>query len=210
MPMMAEVPQLSRSEPYCGRAAEEFVERMRSGDEEAFCAAFLRYSRPVLSFVYGILNDRDLAEEITQETFVRAYRNLGSFRQAASFSTWLFGVARNVAREAARTRSKEGRRGARDETASAGVRDPAAAADERLLAGELNLRIREALAALPEHYRVVFVLKIVNRLPYEEIAAITGAGIGKLKTDLHRARLEMRRKLAPFTRERDGGMRGGL
>lgn len=73
--------------------------RAREGDEEAFHAIFIRYSKPILSFIYSLLGDRACSEDLTQETFVRAYRRLDSMHEGTRLSTWLFGIARNVVRE---------------------------------------------------------------------------------------------------------------
>src|SRR5881398_3169550 len=83
-------------------SSADLVTRACSGDQEAFRLIFERYSRPVISFIYDQINDRDLAEELTQETFVRAYRSLKSLREETKLSTWLFGIAKNVARESLR------------------------------------------------------------------------------------------------------------
>ena len=80
-------------------SAEDLIARVRSGETEAFQLIFDRYSRPIISFIYDITNDRELSEELMQETFVRAYKNLGTLRGDAKLSTWLFGIAKNVARE---------------------------------------------------------------------------------------------------------------
>ena len=87
-------------------SAEDLIARVRSGDDRAFQLIFDRYSRPIISFIYDMVNDRELAEELMQETFVRAYRNLGTLRGEAKLSTWLFGIAKNVAREQGRARQR--------------------------------------------------------------------------------------------------------
>src|SRR5919107_454905 len=136
------------------------IERARRGDHDAFRQLFDRYSRPVISFVYDMVGDRALAEDLTQETFVRAYRHLGALREEGKFSTWLFSIAKNVARE-------------------------------HLRSGER----RAAKVELDDDKRLVFALKIFQQRSYEEIVEITGFSLPKVKTDLHRARAEMRRRI---------------
>src|SRR5215471_5707868 len=85
-------------------SSADLVARACQGDHEAFRLIFERYSRPVLSFIYDLVGDRDLAEELAQETFVRAYRSLKSLREETKLSTWLFGIAKNVSRESLRAR----------------------------------------------------------------------------------------------------------
>src|SRR5687768_11834849 len=80
-------------------SSQDLIARARTGDPEAFGLLFERHARSVLAFLSNLLGRRDVAEELTQETFVRAYRGLPEFRDEAKFSTWLFGIAKNVARE---------------------------------------------------------------------------------------------------------------
>ena len=178
--------------------AATIIAQARHGDEDAFHAIFRRYSRPVLSFLYHQVNDRSLAEELAQETFVRAYRNLNYLKDDARLSTWLFGIARNVAREATRQTIKNERNVALDEPETLNLQALGATPDGAMLDRELNQTIRQALAGLDEDKRMVFSLKIFHEKSYEEISAITGHSIGKLKTDLHRARAEMRKRLEPY------------
>jgi RNA polymerase sigma-70 factor, ECF subfamily len=177
---------------------EDLIARVRSGDDSAFQAIFDRYARPIISFIYDMMNDRDLSEELMQETFVRAYRNLDSLRGEARLSTWLFGIAKNVAREHWRARQRDSRKVEIDDEAVTELRDEGLPPDDSLINKELNGVIRDALASLDEDKRLVFSLKIFQQQSYEEIAAVTGFTVAKLKTDLHRARLEMRRLIRPY------------
>ncbi|MEK6303144.1 MAG: sigma-70 family RNA polymerase sigma factor [Acidobacteriota bacterium] len=179
-------------------SAEELTARARSGDHEAFRSIFERYARPIISFIYDMVGRRDLAEELTQETFVRAYKNLGAMREETKISTWLFGIAKNVARESLRSRIREDHRVGIDDDRVVEMSDGKLPPDRELLDRELNGVIQDALGALDEDKRVVFTLKVFQQRSYEEIAEITGSSIPKLKTDLHRARAEMRRRIRPY------------
>ncbi|HKY04140.1 MAG TPA: sigma-70 family RNA polymerase sigma factor, partial [Blastocatellia bacterium] len=86
---------------------DDLTARARRGDEDAFRQIFERYGRPIISFIYDMVGQRELAEELMQETFVRAYKNLGGLREETKLSTWLFGIAKNVARESLRSRQKD-------------------------------------------------------------------------------------------------------
>jgi len=176
----------------------DLVARARTGDSEAFRFVFQQFGKPVLGFLYNLLGERSVAEECLQETFVRAYRRLGSIRDCSLLETWLFGIARNVAREAIKQKYREQRKVRLDEPPSLALEDGTARADELLIGAELARAIRRALAALKEDQREVFTLKLLERKSYEEIARITGSSVGKLKTDLHRARLEMKRRLRSY------------
>lgn len=206
--MLAQAQLLRHVEPRSTEESDSLVARARAGDELAFHAIFNRYSKPVLSFIYQLLSDRGRAEELMQETFVRAHRNLGTMREETRLSTWLFGIARNTVREAIKEKYREQRKVGLDDPISIRLEDPSARPDDRLMTGELRRAMERALASLGEDARVVFVLKVLNEKSYEEISAITGSSVGKLKTDLHRARLEMKRKLKPFLGERARSLRG--
>ena len=174
------------------------VARAKEGDEEAFHLIFNRYGRPILSFINNLVQDRDLAEDLAQETFVRAYRSLSGLREDARFSTWLFGIARNVVYEAGRQTRRDEMKIGLDEPESMRLESKGILPEGVMRDRELNEVIGRALASLDEDKRTVFSLKIFQEKSYEEISAITGYSIGKLKTDLHRARAEMRRRIGPY------------
>jgi RNA polymerase sigma-70 factor (ECF subfamily) len=179
-------------------STEELVARVRAGDEEAFRLIFDRYSRPVLGFIFDMVGDRPLAEDLAQETFVRAFRGLGTLREETKLSTWLFAIAKNVAREQLRTRRRDKGNVEIDGDAAFELHDHGRTPSGQLLDKELSGVIRGALMKLDEDKRTVFTLKVLQQHSYEEIAEITGFSVGKLKTDLHRARAEMRRRIGPY------------
>ena len=179
-------------------SSADLVTRVCAGDAEAFRLIFERYSRPVISFIFDMVNDRTLAEELTQETFVRAFRAIRTMRRETKLSTWLFGIARNVARESLRARSRAIRHVDLADRSILDLSDDRPAPVEGVLSKELNDVIRRSLSALDEDKRLVFTLKVLHQCSYEEIAEITGYSIAKLKTDLHRARAEMRRRVGAY------------
>lgn len=182
-------------------SSEELIARARRGDEAAFRFIFERYTRPVISFIFYMVNRRDLAEDLAQETFVRAYKSIYKLRDDAKLSTWLFGIAKNVARESLRARLRE--------TQSVDCHSVSEACDERaspvnkLLDKELEGVLSHALAELGEDKRLVFVLKVYQRHSYEEISEITGFSIPKIRNDLYRARAELRQLVSPYLLKSD-------
>jgi len=179
-----------------GELAPGVVARAARGDEEAFHLIFNRYGRPILSFINNHVQNHDLADELTQETFVRAFRNLGGLREEARLSTWLFGIAKNVVFEALRQVRRDQRKVALDEPESLRLESPGILPEVMMRDRELNDAIASALLLLDDDKRTVFSLKVFHEKSYEEISEITGHSVGKLKTDLHRARAEMRKRLA--------------
>ena len=174
------------------------ITRAKHGDEEAFHLIFNRYGRPVLSFINNLVQSHEQAEELAQETFVRAYRNLRGLQDESRLSTWLFGIARNVVREAVRQKIKNEKKVDLDAPETLQLPAQGVLPEGAMLDRELTNKISRALADLDEDKRVVFSLKIFHEKSYEEISEITGHSIGKLKTDLHRARLEIRKRISPY------------
>lgn len=182
-------------------SAEDLIARARRGDEEAFRLIFERYTRPVISFIFYMVNQQELAEELAQETFVRAYKSLHALRDEAKLSTWLFGIAKNIAREAIRERRREQGQIELDDRAVLEIREPRPSPAGELLDKELSGVVRHALLKLNEDKRLVFTLKVYQQRSYDEIAEITGFSIPKIRNDLHRARSEMRRRLSLYLGE---------
>jgi RNA polymerase sigma-70 factor (ECF subfamily) len=181
-------------------SSADLVARACRGDQEAFRLIFERYSRPVISFIYDQVGDRELAEELAQETFVRAYRSLNSLREESKLSTWLFGIAKNVARESVRSNIKRRQQVDLDDKQVLDLSDRGPVPSTQLLDKELNQVVQRSLALLDDDKRTVFTLKVFHQCSYEEISEITGFSIPKLKTDLHRARAEMRQRVGQYMR----------
>jgi len=179
-------------------SSADLVSRACRGDHDAFRMIFERYSRPVLSFIYDQIGDRDVAEELAQETFVRAYRSLKSLREETKLSTWLFGIAKNVARESIRSRVRDRHNVDLDDDQILDLSDQSPVPVNQLLDKEFNQVVQRSLAKLDDDKRMVFTLKVLHQRSYEEIAEITGFSIPKLKTDLHRARAEMRQRVGRY------------
>ena len=181
------------------KKSESLIELARRGDEEAFRLIFEQHHRLVLRFIYGMVGNLGQAEELTQETFLSAYRSLGSYLEEGKLTPWLCGIAKNVTRNWTRTRQNEIFNVELDQQEVLEVKDNINQTPEGdFLDGELNDKIRAALLRLDEDKRMVFTLKILQQLSYEEIAEVTGSTIPKLKTDLHRAKIEMRRLIRPY------------
>ncbi len=193
----------SRCEILSAETLPATLARARAGDEEAFRRIFETYYRPLCAFVYGMIGNRAEAEDLVQETLVRACRKLDSMRDDRRLSAWLFGIARNVVREARRGRAGLPGTVSLDEIADR--RDPGGGPNGPVMSGELRRAIGDALAGLPEGMREVFVLKVLLGMRYREIGRVTGSSVGKLKTDLHRARLQVRQRLLRYVGE---GLRG--
>lgn len=179
--------------------SDELTRRAQAGDDEAFGEIFELHSRFVYKFIYAMLGDRCAAEELTQETFLAAYRGIRAMRGEARLKTWLGGIAKNLVYKFLRARRLEGFNNNSEPVESLDLADDKAASpDKKFLNKELNSAIQAALVRLDADKRLVFTLKEFQQLSYKEISEITGASVPKLKTDLRRAKIEMRRALQPY------------
>lgn len=178
--------------------SEKILARAQSGDKEAFGLIFEAHHRFIYKFIHAMLGDQTRAEELTQETFLGAYKGIGSLRGEASLRTWLCSIAKNAVYKSMRTTRKEGLQ-SDDEIETLNVVDEKnLPPDRQFLSKELNRTIQSALKKLDEDKRLIFTLRELQHLSYNEIAEITGSSIPKLKTDLHRAKAEMRNALRPY------------
>jgi RNA polymerase sigma-70 factor (ECF subfamily) len=179
------------------RRADEraLVARAVAGDPGAERALYDLHVERVYRVAFRLAGDDDLARDITQDTFVRAFDRLADFRHDAAFATWLHRIALSVALN---TLDKVQRLRRREAPLEDGL---AAAAPERRADPDLRARLAEAVDALPPGYRTVFVLHDVEGYTHEEIGAALGVRPGTSKAQLFHARARLRQKLAAFRRE---------
>jgi len=179
------------------------MERVRP-DDEAFRLIFARHHKFIFRFLYGMVGEHHLAEDLTQETFMRAYWSMNTVRGESKLSTWLCGIAKNVALNTLRDRHQQFSTIEIDDQSVANISEgEGVAPDDHLLNKELGNVIHDALGRLDSDKRMVFVLKLLQQRSYDEIAEITGFSIAKLKTDLHRAKAEMRSLIRPYLEARN-------
>lgn len=163
------------------------VRRAQAGDREAFDSLYVSTAGRVFAVLLRLCADRERAERLTQDTFVTAWRRIGTFRGDSRFTSWLHRIAVNAMLQDARS---SGRLEAR---IVAGVDDlPAAASHPR---DDLRLDLEAAIASLPSGARAALVLYDVEGYTHEEIAAMLGVAAGTVKSQLHRARRLLRERL---------------
>ncbi len=172
---------------------DELVASAREGDERAFDELVSRHARRVYALVVRLVVDRTAAEDVAQETFVRAWRALPSFRGDAQFSTWLYRIAVN---EANRLLAREARREfVSYEDVMAQVPDLSADVPARAESSETRRLLESLLAELPGHYRAAVVLRDVEGFTNEEAADLLGLDLRNFKSRLHRGRMVLRHRL---------------
>ena len=175
------------------------------GREMAFRELLTRYERPVFSLVYRMVRDRTLAEDLTQEAFIRAFNAIDSYKPRFKFSSWIFKIANNHTIDYLRKRkldtvSIDGSPHARTSEEEAQTRlvveSHEEAPDRYVEARELGGQIEDAIGTLRPEYRTAVLLRHVEGYTYEEIAEIMELPLGTVKTYLHRARGELKGLLA--------------
>lgn len=183
----------------------DVVALAQQGRESAYRELVRRYERPVFSLIYRMVRDRETAEDLAQDTFVKVLNNVERYRPEFKFSSWLFKIANNVAIDHLRRRqldtiSTDGSRhattAAEVEATSFAVVEPGPNALDEMAARELGVAIEHAVAHLRPLYRSCILLRHVEGRSYEEIAQMLDLPLGTVKTYIHRARHELRRELS--------------
>jgi len=183
----------------------EVVQASLDGDQRAFGEIVRRYDQRLLNFVYRTIGDRERAQDLVQETFVRVYRHLERFDQDKKFSTWIYTIAGNLAKNELRNRSRNPlvlfqtiKKNWDADHRPLEWEDEHYKPDDLYRKRYLKEKVDEAVKQLPEHHRMVFVLRELEGKTYEEIADITGVQLGTVKSRLNRARNNFARIIAPM------------
>ena len=196
----------SADDRFAGGAQAQFLERLRSGDALAFSRLVEERHGDIYALLYRLTEDAEEARDLTQETFLQAFRNIAGFRGEADLRTWLYRIAVNQARN----RWRWWKRRRRDKTVSldaptsddndtplsAGLANETASdPEQQALARERERALLSALSTLSRPYREVIVLRDIEGLSYDEVAQALDMNIGTVKSRLSRGRDELRRRL---------------
>jgi RNA polymerase sigma-70 factor (ECF subfamily) len=176
-----------------------------AGEKRAFGELVERYQTRLLNFVYRTTGDRERAEDLVQETFIRVYRHLHRFDQSKKFSTWVYTIASNLAKNELRNRSRNPlvlfqtiKKNWDADARPLEWEDNTYRPDDLFRKRHLKSMVESAVDQLPEHHRTVFILREMEGKTYEEIADITGANLGTVKSRLNRARNNFAQLIAPL------------
>ncbi len=176
---------------------QRLVEAGQRGDVEAFNQLVRLYEGRVYNLCYRMLGDADAAADVTQDSFISAYRNLNRFR-GGLFRSWLFRIATNACYDALRARKRRptvslsAPSDLDDDAPAFDLPDAGESPDELALRRELSAAIQRGIDQLPEDQRIVVILSDVQGLTYEEIAEVTNTNLGTVKSRLSRARARLR------------------
>jgi RNA polymerase sigma-70 factor (ECF subfamily) len=177
----------------------ELMLRVKAGDEGSFADLLSRYRDPVVNFLYRMVRNAAIAEELAQDVFLRVYRARASYQPSAKFTTWLYRIATNVALNQIR----DGRLGRQmaaidDPESEVGreLRSPDANIEEQLVAESLGWEVRQAVMGLPGKQRAAVLLHKYQELDYQQIAAALGCSESAVKSLLFRAYETLRERLS--------------
>ena len=185
------------------RDEAQMIAKILAGDSQLFHELIRPYERRVYVMALSFLHNEADAEDAAQEAFLKAYRNLSSFRGEAKFGTWLVSITLNEARSRIRSRDRIKMESLDEPPDDHGPTSPYLLRDwkeipsEALERKEVRLLLEQAITGLPLIYREVFQLRDIDQLSINEAAAALGISIAAVKVRLHRARMMLQKKLAP-------------
>jgi RNA polymerase sigma-70 factor (ECF subfamily) len=191
------------------RALEDgdVVAAFLGGEERAFQELVSRYQTRLLNFIYRTIGDREKAEDLVQEVFIRVYRHIGRFDRSKKFSTWIYTIASNLAKNELRNRSRNPlvlfqtiKKNWQEDDRPLQFEDTTSRPDDLYRKRHLRELVEESVAQLPQHHREVFVLRELEGKSYEEIAEITDCNLGTVKSRLNRARTSFAEIIEPMLR----------
>jgi RNA polymerase sigma-70 factor (ECF subfamily) len=179
--------------------------RVKQGDATAFTTLVDKYKQPVMNLAWRTLGDPTEAEDLAQNVFVQAWKSADRYQATAKFSTWLFTIARNLCLNEIRRRVRHPAESL-DQTYDDADEQPLLQVEDRrmrpapdhLLRGELEQKVDEAIAALPENQRTALLLCRQDEMSYEEMAAVLGCSLSATKSLIHRARETLKARLKPY------------
>ncbi|HXM37772.1 MAG TPA: sigma-70 family RNA polymerase sigma factor [Gemmatimonadales bacterium] len=183
----------------------QVVMRHLAGEPQAFGTLVDRYQTRLLNFVNRTIGDRERAEDLVQEVFIRVFRHLHRFDQTKKFSTWIYTIASNLAKNELRNRSRNPlvlfqtiKKNWEADHRPLQFEDTTARPDDLYRKRFLKDAVDQCVHRLPEHHREVFVLRELEGKSYQEIAEITGCNLGTVKSRLNRARNSFAQLIGPI------------
>lgn len=177
----------------------ELVARVRAGDDEAFRLLVERHTRAIYRAAYRIVANAADADDVVQETFLRAYRAIDRYDARASFTTWIHRIAINCSLDLIDSRKRRDARHSGDDEDLSAIASTAASPDRVVHSLEMQRAVASAMERLSGNERTAFVLRHFEGMPLEEIGQILGTQINATKNTVFRAVKKLREQLQPFT-----------
>jgi RNA polymerase sigma-70 factor (ECF subfamily) len=195
---------------YSSKTDAELVVLCQNNDESAFEELIKRHQRTVFSQLFRLAPEWSDSADLAQEAFIRIWRGIGKLQNPKAFRSWLTQIVTNLFYDELRKRPRQLSTVSLDQSFDSeddqdaytrDVKDDSAGPDELCQRQELNLVVQNAMSSLPEQFRTVIVLREMEGLSYEEIAAITKADLGTVKSRISRARTKIQHLLVPYLGE---------
>jgi len=196
--------QSPRPQTYADLRDEELIALVQQGQKRAYDELVRRFKGRLFSFILRMVGDPVEAEELAQDTLIRAYIHADKYREIARFSTWLFTIATNLVRNQVRKKKRRPYMLSLDPAPEddgqmpVDPADPHADPTQDLEGEELGRLIAEATRQIPEKYRIPFLLREIEELSYEEIQQVTGLKLGTVRSRINRARNRFRSNIKPL------------
>jgi RNA polymerase sigma-70 factor (ECF subfamily) len=188
---------------------KRFVRKLKKRDSNAFEVLMSQYQRPVFNLMYRMLGSREEAEDLSQEVFITVFKKIDTFRGESLLSTWIFRIATNICKNRQkylgrryydRPAHRAGLENIGDGQRNAGTCAPVSRPDETVEGYQTERLLQQAIGDLEEDQKLVLILRDIENMSYDDIAAIAGLPLGTVKSRLHRARMLLKKKLAEHLR----------
>lgn len=184
---------------------KELVKLSQEGNEEAFAMLVKKYKKKVFNLALSLTKNEDVADDLGQEAFIRAYFGLPKFKFKSEFGTWLYRITINVIKDHLRKMKRISKLPIQDLKENPFLQEDAVERREQEKVKEMKRKfVHNFIKALPEKYQIILSLRDIHGLSYEEIAKILKISPGTVDSRLHRARKMLRKKIEPYLRQQGG------
>ena len=184
---------------------KELVRQSKEGNEEAFASLVKKYKTKVFNLAWSLTRDRETADDLAQEAFIKAYISLPKFQFKSEFGTWLYRITVNHVKDYLRKKSKMSKMLFEKMKEMPLVQESEMMKKEKEQISEQRRKlVRQGLQTIPEKYQIILSLRDIQGFSYEEITEILKISPGTVDSRLHRARKMLRKKLAPFFIQKGG------
>lgn len=192
----------NRMKPLNNDASDEaLVDQARNGDLDAFAELVRRYRERIYRTIFRFTNNHGDADDLVQDTFLRAFQKLKSFREKSGFYTWIYRIAVNLSLNFLKTRKREMAREEFDDLRPKGAQSASSSPESASMNRELSDKVNEAVDALPLSYRASFILVALQGMSHAEAARVLRCAEKTVSWRLHKARKMLQAKLRPYLDE---------
>ncbi len=184
---------------------KELVQLSKKGDQEAFGLLVNKYKRRLYNLAYGLTQDREMADDLAQEAFIKAYFGLSQFKFKSEFGTWLYRITINLIKDYLRKKARMSKTWIQDIKENPFIQDDEMKRkEEEKISEEQRNFVHRFIRALPEKYQIILSLRDIHGFSYDEISKILKISPGTVDSRLHRARKMLRKNIEPFLRTKGG------